>query len=65
MSDLQDIKAYLIANDLIDDYELKLFRWNDADLGNNTNWQIETTGGIDLYWVNGSGNWDDPNHWDY
>ena len=37
---------------------------NSVDLGNNTNWQIETTGGIDLYWVNGSGNWDDPNHWD-
>jgi len=37
---------------------------NSVDLGNNTNWQIETTEGIDLYWVNGLGNWDDDNHWD-
>jgi len=37
---------------------------NSVDLGNNTNWTIETTNGIDLYWVNGSGNWNDPVHWD-
>ncbi len=37
---------------------------NSVDLGNNTNWTIETTNGIDLYWVNGSGNWNDPDHWD-
>ena len=37
---------------------------NSVDLGNNTNWTIETTSGIDLYWVNGSGDWNDPDHWD-
>ncbi|MCF8302382.1 MAG: gliding motility-associated C-terminal domain-containing protein [Bacteroidales bacterium] len=35
-----------------------------VDLGNNTNWEIDTSQGIDLYWVNGDGHWDDPNHWD-
>ncbi|MBI9037381.1 MAG: gliding motility-associated C-terminal domain-containing protein [Bacteroidales bacterium] len=37
---------------------------NSVDLGNNTNWTIETTNGIDLYWVKGSGDWNDPDHWD-
>jgi len=37
---------------------------NSVDLGNNTNWNIGTSGGLNLYWVNGAGNWDDPTHWD-
>jgi gliding motility-associated-like protein len=36
---------------------------HSVDLGNNSGWNIETTGGVDLYWVNGSGNWTDNNHW--
>lgn len=38
---------------------------NSVDLGNNTNWDIETTTGLNLFWVNGIGKWDDPNHWDF
>ncbi|MCD4745622.1 MAG: gliding motility-associated C-terminal domain-containing protein, partial [Bacteroidales bacterium] len=34
-----------------------------VDLGNNTNWNIETTGSKDLYWVDGKGEWDDRYHW--
>ena len=41
------------------------FRANHSvDLGNNTNWDIETTQGINLYWVNNGGNWSDDMHWD-
>lgn len=36
---------------------------NSVDLGNNDGWNIETSGSKDLYWVNGSGDWDDPAHW--
>ncbi|MCD4732504.1 MAG: gliding motility-associated C-terminal domain-containing protein [Bacteroidales bacterium] len=35
-----------------------------VDLGNNTNWNIETMNARDLYWVNGQGDWDNSNHWD-
>lgn len=35
-----------------------------VDLGNNDGWNIQTTSGIDLFWVNGQGNWNDPSHWD-
>jgi gliding motility-associated-like protein len=38
--------------------------FNSVDLGNNTGWNIETTPGLDLYWVNGQGNWSDNQHWD-
>ncbi|WP_167604560.1 T9SS type A sorting domain-containing protein [Maribellus sediminis] len=37
---------------------------NSVDLGNVTNWIInEPSGSTDYYWVGGSGDWDDPNHW--
>ncbi|MRT91821.1 gliding motility-associated C-terminal domain-containing protein [Ancylomarina sp. 16SWW S1-10-2] len=37
---------------------------NSIDLGNNTGWNFATTPTPrNLYWVNGTGNWDDPNHW--
>jgi gliding motility-associated-like protein len=34
------------------------------DLGNNDGWKFEDEpAGQDLYWIGGTGNWDDPNHW--
>ncbi len=36
---------------------------NAIDLGNNTGWTINETSEQDLYWVGGSGNWDDVNNW--
>mgnify|MGYP006280725465 FL=1 len=36
---------------------------NAIDLGNNTNWEFTQPAPLGLYWVNGTGNWDDPNHW--
>ena len=38
---------------------------NSTDVGNNTNWAFTAVGPADLYWVNGTGNWWDPNHWSY
>ncbi len=36
---------------------------NSRDLGNNSGWQITGPTNLDLYWVGGSGDWGDPNHW--
>ncbi len=34
------------------------------DLGNNTGWIfVNPHGAMDLYWVGGAGDWDDPCHW--
>ncbi|UKB83032.1 hypothetical protein LF887_18755 [Chryseobacterium sp. MEBOG06] len=33
------------------------------DNGNNTGWTFPATAGQDLYWVGGSGNWNDKTHW--
>jgi HYR domain/Secretion system C-terminal sorting domain len=34
-----------------------------TDLGGNANWNFGTNSGTNMYWVGGSGNWSDPNHW--
>ncbi|MCX6270457.1 MAG: hypothetical protein NTU44_04415 [Bacteroidetes bacterium] len=37
---------------------------NSIDLENNAGWIINALLPRNLYWVNGSGNWDEPSHWD-
>jgi len=58
------ISEYLSLRDLNAGGSVPFFAANSVDLGNNTKWNIETTTSKDLYWVNGSGNWSDPDHWD-
>ncbi|NET32486.1 MAG: gliding motility-associated C-terminal domain-containing protein [Cyanothece sp. SIO1E1] len=36
---------------------------NSVDLGNNTGWTINSRSVQNLFWVGGSGNWNDPDHW--
>jgi len=36
-----------------------------TDNGGNNNWTISTVGSVDLFWVNGTGNWQDSSHWSY
>jgi len=38
---------------------------NSADLGNNQGWTINSRPDNDLFWVGGSGSWDDPAHWSF
>ena len=38
---------------------------NSVDLGNNTGWIINTATPQNLYWVDGSGNWNDSIHWSF
>lgn len=55
---------FLSLRDIKAEGSIPFVAGTSVDLGNNTNWEIETTGGIDLFWVNGQGNWNDPYHWD-
>jgi len=32
-------------------------------LGNNIGWQINTSNPLTLYWIGGTGNWNDSQHW--
>ncbi len=36
---------------------------NGADAGGNTGWTINSAAASPRYWVGGSGDWNDPNHW--
>jgi len=36
---------------------------NTLDLGNNSGWTINAPAPLDLYWVNGTGDWSDISHW--
>jgi len=38
---------------------------NSVDLGNNTGWTINTKTYNELYWVGGTGMWDDPANWSF
>jgi hypothetical protein len=37
--------------------------FNGANAGGNTGWTINSAAGAPRYWVGGSGDWNDPNHW--
>ncbi len=36
---------------------------NSSDLGNNTGWSISPKANASLFWVGGTGMWNDPAHW--
>jgi gliding motility-associated-like protein len=36
---------------------------SSIDLGNTTGWVINKRTGRNLFWVGGTGDWNDPNHW--
>ena len=38
---------------------------NSADLGNNDGWTINATAQNNLFWVGGTGDWSDSNHWSF
>lgn len=39
------------------------YKANGADMGNNSGWTFSPPTAQNLYWIGGSGNWNDPNHW--
>jgi hypothetical protein len=36
---------------------------NSVNLGNNAGWTINSSTARNLFWIGGTGNWTDPNHW--
>lgn len=39
------------------------YKVNGVDMGNNSGWTFSSPLAQNLYWIGGSGNWNDPNHW--
>lgn len=37
--------------------------FNGADAGGNSGWNISSAAGTPRYWIGGSGDWNDANHW--
>lgn len=58
------VSEYLSLRDINAAGDIPFVAAHSVDRGNNTNWNIQTTAPKDLYWVNGSGQWSDPTHWD-
>ncbi|PLX14262.1 MAG: hypothetical protein C0594_00270, partial [Marinilabiliales bacterium] len=54
---------YLILQDLNVIGGATFITDHGIDLGNVTNWTINSGTGTTLYWVGGSGNWSDADHW--
>jgi len=38
---------------------------NTTDLGNNPGWTINAVASKDYYWIGGTGDWEDVNHWSF
>ncbi len=55
---------YLSLRDIKAEGSIPFGATNSVDLGNNLNWNIQTATSLNLFWVNGQGNWDNPIHWD-
>jgi gliding motility-associated-like protein len=54
---------YLSLRDMEATGAIPFIALNSVDLGNNEGWQINTSNPLELYWVNGSGDWSDSLHW--
>lgn len=57
--------AYSILKDITATGSANFTASNSVDLGNNTGWTINAATAQNLYWIGGSGNWDNGNHWSF
>jgi hypothetical protein len=55
--------SYVILQDIAGNGGATFSATNSVDLGNNIGWTIMPIISRMLYWVGGSGNWNDPAHW--
>jgi len=54
----------VILEDVHADGTNALINKDGVDLGNNTGWVfMDPHGAMDLYWIGGAGDWNDPAHW--
>jgi alpha-tubulin suppressor-like RCC1 family protein len=57
---------YVRLKDIIADGSATFNATNSLDEGNNEGWNISVpTASQDMFWIGGSGNWSDLNHWSY
>lgn len=56
---------YLVLQDIIALGTSAFVADNSIDLGGNQGWIIYTPAAQNIFWVGGTGNWDDPAHWSY
>jgi gliding motility-associated-like protein len=56
---------YLVMKDVHTSGGASFHALHSVDMGNNTGWQFTSPAPSDLYWVGGSGNWNDPMHWSF
>ncbi|MCD4664397.1 MAG: hypothetical protein K8R68_03935, partial [Bacteroidales bacterium] len=56
--------TFLSLKDINAEGNMPFQAFQSVDLGNNTNWEIDTMQTKNLFWVNGQGEWTNQNHWD-
>lgn len=65
-SDATNIEANFVSIQDVNASGAATFTANDAvDLGNNNGWTINSKSYSELYWVGGTGMWDDPANWSF
>jgi gliding motility-associated-like protein len=56
--------AYILLQDIRSTGGAVFIANNSVDMGNNTGWTINGATAQNLYWVGGTGNWNNSAHWD-
>ncbi len=59
------VEGVIVKDMMVSGNDLPVIANNSIDLGNNSNWEFSLPEETTLYWIGGSGNWDDPNHWSF
>jgi gliding motility-associated-like protein len=60
------IKAnFFFFKDIVGSGGARFIAFNGSDLGNSTGWTVTPKANNALYWVGGSGSWDDLSHWSF
>jgi gliding motility-associated-like protein len=56
---------FLLLKDISASGAAQFLANHSVDMGNNSGWVFTSPAPHDLYWVGGSGIWNDPGHWSY
>ncbi|MCD4732333.1 MAG: hypothetical protein K8R74_17135, partial [Bacteroidales bacterium] len=59
------VEGAIVKDIRVDGNDLPVIAMNSIDLGNNTNWEFYLPEESTIYWVGGSGFWDDPDNWSF
>lgn len=59
------VEGAIVKDIRVDGNDLPVIAMNSIDLGNNTNWEFYLPEESTIYWIGGSGFWDDPDNWSF